>query len=127
MARVLLIEPDRLRARNVSEALTRAGHVVNSYQTGQSAIHNADVTPPDVIILELQLAGHNGLEFLHEFRSYPDFQDIPIILYTLIPPVMLSANSEVFNLLGIQGYLYKPLTKLKHIVAAVDRLATVAA
>lgn len=125
MAEVLLIEPDRLRARNVSQALMLQGYNVSSKQTGQGAVHAAELKTPDIIVMELQLANHNGLEFLYEFRSYPEWQSIPVILYTLVPPTILSNNKEIFDRLGVEGYLYKPLSKLRHIVTAVERLVPV--
>ena len=122
MARVLLVEPDRLLAGNYSAALKKAGHSVTWRSSGQSAIHAAEKVTPDVILLELQMPGHNGMEFLYELRSYPEWQTIPVILLTLVPDMALSAEEPVLTRLGITGYLYKPHTKLSHVVKAVSRI-----
>lgn len=121
MVNVLLVEPDRLLATNYSTALKKAGHKVVWRSSGQTALHAAEQTTPDVVLLELQMPGHNGLEFLYELRSYPEWQDIPVILLTLVPDMALHAEEPVLERLRITGYLYKPQTKLSHVVRAVER------
>lgn len=122
MTRVLLVEPDRILASNYSAALKKAGHKIIWRSSGQSAIHAAEQTKPDVILLELQMPGHNGLEFLYELRSYPEWQNIPVILLTLVPDMALQAQEPILDRLGITGYLYKPQTKLSHVIRAVNRV-----
>ena len=122
MAKVLLVEPDRILAQNYTAALKSSGHDVTWRSNGQTAIHAAEKSTPDVILLELQMPGHNGLEFLYELRSYPEWQDIPVILLTLVPDMALQAEEPVLERLGIAGYLYKPQSKLSHVIRAVNRV-----
>lgn len=67
---VLLIEPNTLLAATYRQALQHAGHEVRHVTGAQAAVMAADGRTPDVVVLELQLPQHSGLEFLHEFRSY---------------------------------------------------------
>lgn len=67
--RVLLIEPDVVQVRNLEAAISREGHIVASARSAQSAVHVADQHHPDVVVMELQLPGHNGIEFLYEFQA----------------------------------------------------------
>jgi CheY-like chemotaxis protein len=121
MANVLLVEPDRILAKNYLSALKSAGHDVVWRSSGQAAVHAADEVRPDVILLELQMPGHNGLEFLYELRSYPEWQDIAVILLTMVPDMALRSEEPILERLGVKGYLYKPQTKLRHVVLAVER------
>lgn len=121
MSRILLIEPDRILAKNYSSALEAMGYTINWSSSGQQAIHSIDKRRPELILLELQLPSHNGLEFLYELRSYPEWQNIPVILLTLVPDMAIAAEGPVLEQLGIVGYLYKPQTKLRHIIKAVNR------
>jgi DNA-binding response OmpR family regulator len=118
--KVLLIEPNSLLAKTYQDALEVAGHEVVWKQKAQSAIHTADKKNPDIVILELQLPRHNGLAFLYEFRSYIDWQSIPVIVHSLVPPDNLNASPEVFMSLGIGTYLYKPTTSLKKLCDTLD-------
>lgn len=126
MAQVLLIEPDRLLARTYFEALTAVGHSVQICATAQTAIFCADDIKPDVVLLELQLVAHSGIEFLYEFRSYPDWQSIPVIVSTNVPAGEFAGSWKLLrDQLGVSQYLYKPLTNLKKILSTVNEFAVV--
>lgn len=117
---ILLIEPDKKLADTYIQAFSRAGHNAIWAAGAQTAVHAADAQKPDVVILELQLTAHNGIEFVYEFRSYPEWQNIPIVLLTLVPPHALSITSEILESTGIISCLYKPATSLKQLIAAVE-------
>src|SRR5665213_4365074 len=109
MAQILLVEPDRLLAETYSQALTGAGHKVMIAPGAQAAISAADTARPDLVILELQLIEHSGVEFLYEFRSYPEWQNIPVIIQTVVPPGEFADNWQLLKReLGVKAYLYKP-------------------
>lgn len=123
---VLLIEPDKLLANTYRQALESAGHKVVMCASAQSAVFAADEQKPDAVVMELQLIGHSGLEFLYEFRSYGEWQDVPVIINTAIPAGEFSGSWELFkNQLGVQTYHYKPLTSLHKLLRSVNRFATV--
>lgn len=117
--RVLLIEPDAVLADVYTCALEREGYRVDWCAHAQDAISAADNKRPDVVVLEMQLAGHGGVEFLYEFRSYPEWRSIPVVLQTLVPPVAVGLSRQQRQLLGISAILYKPAAKLRHLVSAV--------
>lgn len=124
MAHVLLIEPDALLVRTYRAALEREGHTVQVCSSAQGAIAAADERRPDVVVLELQLVGHSGVEFLYEFRSYADWQGVPIILHTQVPAGEFAASRELlYGDLGVAAYLYKPQTSLGKLVRIVRQLA----
>ena len=111
MAQIILIEPDRVLAGTYRLGLELAGHAVVMCASAQAAIFAADETRPDLVIMEIQLIGHSGIEFLYEFRSYPEWQSIPVIVHSQVPPQEFQDAWEVLkNELGIAGYLYKPAT-----------------
>lgn len=128
MAHVLLIEPDRILAKTYLAALKRSGHTVRICATAQTAVFCADESRPDVVVMELQLVGHSGIEFLYEFRSYADWQMIPVIIITNVPA---GEFAECWQLLkgelGVTAYHYKPLTDLRTLISAVADATTVAA
>ena len=120
---ILLIEPDKKLGGTYKRALEKAGHTVQWAGHAQDAVHQADKIRPELVILELQLAGHNGIEFLHEFRSYPEWQGIGVLLLTMVPPQSLQINQEMMDSFGILDALYKPATTLKQLVDAVQEQA----
>lgn len=122
MTRLLLIEPDRLLAQTYRRALAQAGYQVARRSTAQTAVTSLDAGLPELIILELQLADHNGVEFLYELRSYPEWDGVPVVLHTLVPPGHPGLGRQFWPQLGIIDYLYKPQTSLVQLVQRVDRL-----
>jgi DNA-binding response OmpR family regulator len=128
MAHLLLIEPDRLLAQTYCQALESGGHTVVPCASAQAAILAADDRRPDAVLLELQLIEHSGIEFLYEFRSYSEWQDIPVIAHTTVP---LSEFGDCWALLQAQlnvaEYLYKPHTSLARLLSAVRQTVPVAA
>lgn len=125
MAQVLLIEPDRQLARVYFDALTHAGHKVQICATAQAGIFCADDIQPDIVLLELQLVAHSGIEFLYEFRSYPDWEKIPVVVVTNVPAGEFSGSWKLLrDQLCVSQYLYKPLTSLRHLLRTVNDAVT---
>ncbi len=128
MARILLVEPDRVLAKVTSEALERAGHEVPVCTGAQAAVSAADTAAPDLVILEVQLVEHSGIEFLYEFRSYLDWLHIPVLIHTNVPAGEFSASAELLeHELGVSAYLYKPATSLQKLLSAVNQHCPAAA
>lgn len=123
---ILLVEPDTILAQMYIEAFDRAGHNVSYVSTAEAAIHVADRKKPDVVVLEIQLTGHSGVAFMHEFRSYADWLHTPVILHTLVSPARLQSFEGALQEMGIAARLYKPQTSLRQLVTAVDNCVSVA-
>ncbi|HJQ08883.1 MAG TPA: response regulator [Candidatus Saccharimonadales bacterium] len=120
MSHVLLLEPNTVLAAAYTEALQHAGHTVAHTTGAQAAIHAADAQAPDAVLLELLLPQHNGVEFLHEFRSYTDWQTTPVIVNTVLHPSYLGGlHTVLVEDFGVQTILYKPQTSLQEVVRAV--------
>lgn len=122
--KVLLLEPDKVLANTYRQALQSQGHQVTMCASAQAAIFAADELKPDVVVVELQLVGHSGLEFLYEFRSYEDWRAIPVIIQTNVPAGEFSDSWDLLSEeLGVSAYHYKPLTSLKSLFSSVAAAA----
>jgi DNA-binding response OmpR family regulator len=120
MAHILIIEPNKLLAEQYETYFETQGHTVMWASKAQDAINRADDTKPDIVISELLLTSHSGVEFLHEFRSYVEWQLIPVIILSRLPRENLQASDEVLRSLGVKNYLYKPETSLKRLCTKID-------
>lgn len=121
MAHILLIEPDRLLAANISEYLQFKGHRISWRSDAQAAINSSEENAPELVILELQLGSHSGLDFIYEFRSYSDWQSIPIIVFSNLPSSEIASNSTYLDQLEIVNYHFKPQTSLERLGQSVDQ------
>lgn len=122
MPNILLLEPDRQLARNIKDHLIAAGYSAQAYSDPQSAIMAADKQRPDLVVMDLLLAGRSGIEFLYELRSYPEWQDIPVIISGRLAPDELESYAAAFRQLGIGRYLHKPALTLAGLLAAAESL-----
>lgn len=109
---VLFVEPQLDLGKLLAESLSGEDTSVDHAFNAQEAVHMADEKKPDVVVLELNLAGHNGLEFLYEFRSHSDWSGIPVVIYSHVSPEEAGLSEAAKSRLGIVEHLYKPLTTL---------------
>lgn len=119
---ILLLEPDAILGRCYFSILAQRGYKVSWFQSADSAISSLEQKLPDLVITELQLPKHNGVEFLYEFRSYQDLSNIPVMILTHVPPLFKAFSASQWQQLGISAYHYKPLTKLVDLTRSIDRL-----
>lgn len=123
---ILLVEPDRLLAQAYAQALQHAGHKVRVAPTAQAAIFAADERRPDLVLLEVQLVSHSGIEFMYEFRSYPEWQGIPVVIVSHVPPGEFADSWDLLkNELGVKAYRYKPRTSLAALLRLINEFATI--
>lgn len=77
---ILLAEDDPELARQVTEWLRKAGHVVDWYEHGNTALSKVLVTPYDVVILDVNLPGIGGFEIVERMRA--DEERVPVLFLT---------------------------------------------
>ncbi len=122
MANIILIEADRVLAKNLCSFLKGRGHEVIWEVAPQTAMDHADLRCPDLLILDMVLAGRSGAEFLYEFRSYSDWQKTPAIIYSNLPYEELSSPLDSMEHLSIAAYHHKASTSLDQLAATIDQL-----
>lgn len=116
---ILIIEPDFILTKVYKKAFESAGFDVRSANNAQKAIKMIDKKKPSAIIIELQLGAHSGVEFLHEFRSYEDWQSVPLYVYSSVPFENFGHNKISINSLGVKRYFYKSKTSISQLVGII--------
>lgn len=119
---ILLIEPDRELALTISKWLDSEGWQNQVVHNSQDALDQLDKNSYDLIILELVMPGSNGVEFLQEVRSYPDWHDITCILYTRANLGDLELPDSVMDDLNIAKVLHKSKDTLADISSEIRAL-----
>lgn len=69
MPRILVIEDERILAKNICDALNLGGHEAESATTGEEGLERVGEFAPDLILLDLRLPRMDGLEVLRTLRS----------------------------------------------------------
>lgn len=116
---VLIVEPNHVLSATYQSALTRAGWQALLAGNAQEALEIMEMAHISLIVLELQLPGHSGLEFLHEVRSYAEWQSISVVLHTFISHNDLGMSQTQLRQFGVVAYFYKPQTTLQQLVRTV--------
>jgi two-component system cell cycle sensor histidine kinase/response regulator CckA len=120
-ARILIVDDERLIARDLRQQVQRLGHVVVGLAaTGPEAVRQAVTDRPDVVLTDIGMRGQmDGIEAAGHIRAR-----LPI------PVVYISADLDAQTLRRAQatapaGYLQKPVTEeaLQQALAPVMRAA----
>ncbi|MCK5933428.1 MAG: response regulator transcription factor [Fulvimarina manganoxydans] len=78
--RILVVEDDENLLRQLSEALTTAGYVVDQASDGEEAHFLGDTEPYDAIILDVGLPVMDGISVLERWRR--DQRNMPVLILT---------------------------------------------
>jgi DNA-binding NtrC family response regulator len=115
MANLLVIEDELVLAKNIARFFEKAGHQVEVAHDGTRGVELALQTQPDVVIVDFQLPGLNGLEVIVALRR----QDDPphIVMVTGHASVTLAVEAMKA---GSMDLLTKPIT-LSNLKLVVER------
>jgi DNA-binding response OmpR family regulator len=119
MPHALLLESDRVVAKCIADELAKSDITVSIVANADTAVEQADKKTPDIVISELSVPGHSGSEFLYEFRTYTDWVEIPIIIFSSLKPSTDITNSKDWKLLKIHEFFYKPSVSLDTLTRSV--------
>lgn len=97
-------------------------HEVFWSHNGHHAVEIMDKSEFDLIITEHSFSSHNSFEFLYELRSYPEWQTLPVIIFSRSFLADSVLKSETWRKLGQVKYLYKPSTSLAGLKSTIVRL-----
>src|SRR5690606_8182700 len=81
VAGILLVEDDPAVRAGLELALTRQGHTVTSYATGEEALDHIRERRPEIVILDVMLPGIDGVEVCRRIRK---IDQLPVVLRTAL-------------------------------------------
>jgi two-component system, cell cycle response regulator DivK len=106
-ARILVVEDNPLNLKLVRDVLTFAEYDVIEAQSGEEALRAAKETPPDLVLMDLQLPGIDGTETLHRLREDTLGPDVPVVAVTALA---MAEDKERAARAGFDGYIEKPIS-----------------
>ncbi len=116
--RILVVEDERQLAGHLTRALERHGHFARAVHDGAEALRTLLTDPPDLVVLDLNLPGLDGLSLLARLRA----------AHSPTRVLILTARGEVEHRVkglqaGADDYLTKPFSmeELAARVAALGR------
>lgn len=106
-ARILVVEDNDRNLKLVRDVLQFAGFHVVEARTGEEGVALARQSPPDLVLMDLQLPGIDGTEALRQLRESPSTATIPVVALTAFA---MKDDEERTRRAGFDGYVAKPLS-----------------
>jgi two-component system cell cycle response regulator DivK len=118
MANILIIEDNPANMKLATLLLESVGHVVLSAVDAETGILRARTERPDLILMDIQLPGMDGLAATAMLKQDPLTAAIPVIALTAMA---MKDDQEKSVLAGCDAYIAKPL-RYRELYAAIDSL-----
>jgi len=106
MKKILVVEDNEKNMYLISFILKKKGYEVIEATTGEQGVELAIRDKPDLILMDLQLPGIDGLEATKRIRGSEADHEIPIIALT--SHAMVGDRKKALAA-GCTGYIEKPI------------------
>jgi len=118
MSTILIVEDNDKNMKLARDVLQSRGYVTLEAVTGEEGVRLAIDKKPDLVLMDIQLPGINGIEALRQVRADPGCARIPVVAFTAsVTPTDRSQISAA----GFDGFLSKPIN-LKEFLETVKHL-----
>ena len=117
MAKILIVEDNPANMTLAVFLLNSAGYTIVSATDAEAGVALARTEQPDLILMDIQLPGMDGLQATGVLKADATTRHIPVIALTALA---MKGDEERIRAAGCDGYVAKPL-------AYKEFLATVAA
>ncbi len=104
--RILVVEDNELNMKLFYDVLQASGYTMLKAGTGEDAVELAAAQAPDLVLMDVQLPGIDGVETLARLRT--DEQTASIRVLALTAQAMDGDRSRFLEA-GFDGYLSKPV------------------
>lgn len=106
MARVLIVDDNPTNLKLVAYLVRAQGYEVDTAGDAESALAALASRRPDVVLMDLQLPGIDGLELTRRIKADPQTKDIAIIAVTAYA---MKGDREKALEAGCDDYVTKPI------------------
>ena len=121
MPRVLLVEDNPANMTLAVFLLESAGHAVITATNAEAGLALARSERPDLILMDIQLPGMDGLEATMLLKEDEHTQHIPVIALTALA---MKGDEERIRAAGCDGYIGKPMRYKEFLASVASYLAT---
>lgn len=115
---VLLVEDNETNIITIADYLSAQDYQVILAHNGNEALDQASQTQPDIILMDIQMPGMDGLETICRLRADELTARTPIIALTALA---MPGDRDRCMQVGANDYLSKPV-KLHHLIEKIEAL-----
>jgi len=120
MSTILIVEDNPRNMKLVRDVLQVKGHATLEATNAEDGIVLAREKQPDLILMDIQLPGMNGIDALRVLRADPATDHIPVIAVTAS---VMQQDRKLITEAGFDAYVGKPITLAEFLKAVNDQLA----
>jgi two-component system cell cycle response regulator DivK len=120
MAKVLVIEDNPANMTLAVFLLQSAGHTALSATDAEAGLMLARDEQPDLILMDIQLPGMDGLQATGLLKQADATKAIPVIALTALA---MKGDEERIRAAGCDGYIAKPLSYREFLATIAAQLA----
>jgi two-component system, cell cycle response regulator DivK len=106
-SRILVVEDNALNLKLVRDVLQYAGYDVVEARSGEEGVRVAAECSPDLVLMDLQLPGIDGVEALRQLRERAPDRHVPVVAVTAF--AMKEDHARAADA-GFDGYVEKPIS-----------------
>ena len=117
MAKILIVEDEKMLSDAFQMILEKAGHKVSVAFNGQEGLDVAEKVKPELILLDLLMPVKDGLGFLKDYDLKKQHPDVKVIIFSNLD--MQKEAEEAFTL-GASKYVLKAWATPKTLNNIVD-------
>ena len=112
---ILIVEDNDKNMKLARDILQVKGYRTIEAESAETGLPLAAAQKPDLVLMDIQLPGMNGIEALKKLRASPETSPIPVLAFTA--SVMPQDRKEIMSA-GFDGFVSKPIN-LKEFVASI--------
>ena len=120
MAKILIIEDSPLNLKLACFLLRNVGHMALCAANAEAGLVMANTDQPDLILMDIQLPGMDGLEATMLLKQRPATAGIPVVALTAMA---MKSDEKKILMAGCDAYIAKPI-RYKELYSEIDRLLT---
>ena len=124
MAKVLIVEDNPANMTLALVLLESAGHSVITATNAEAGLTLARDEQPQLILMDIQLPGMDGLEATRLLKQDDTTRRIPVIALTALA---MKGDEERIRAAGCDGYIAKPLDYKQFLATISEQLAAATA
>jgi len=118
MSLILIVEDNERNLKLVRDVLQVKGFETIEAGTAELGIELATERKPDLILMDIQLPGMNGIEARKILRSKPETAEIPVVAVTAS---VMQQDRNLITQAGFNGYIGKPIN-IKEFLEVVNQI-----
>ena len=120
MATILVVEDNTANMTLAVYLLESVGHTVLSATDAEAGLALARAEHPDLILMDIQLPGMDGLEATAQLKGDEATRAIPVIALTALA---MKGDEERIRAAGCDGYIAKPMRYKEFLATVANQLA----